>query len=292
MAQRSPSIDDAYQHCLDMARNHYENFPVASKLLPARLREPVAAIYAFARVADDIADEGDADADTRLRQLEQMDTLIQGLELGNVPEDPIYIALADTIAHHQLPTRLFRDLLDAFKQDVTKTRYNDFDELLDYARRSANPVGRLMLHLSGNDSEQNLNDSDKICTALQLINFYQDIQQDIRENDRVYIPLTELESYELGPEDIRMENQSAAMQALMQFQIHRAQKMLSDGAGLGKRLSGRFGLEIRLIVAGGLRVCYRLSQQEDLYSRPRLTRGDWLRILFAALFKRDQADAS
>ncbi|EDY87689.1 squalene/phytoene synthase [gamma proteobacterium HTCC5015] len=286
MSQRSQSIEAAYQHCLKLAESHYENFPVASKLLPSKLRRPVAAIYAFARTADDIADEGDADAQTRIKQLETLQTQLKRMERGESSQDPIFTALSDAIKQHKLPLNLFEDLLDAFKQDVTTTRYQNIDDVLDYARRSANPVGRLMLHLTQNDSEENLQDSDKVCSALQLINFYQDIQQDIQENDRIYIPLDELESYELGPEDIRMENQGAAMQALLQFQIHRAQKMLQDGATLGARLNGRFGIEIRFIIAGGLRICYKLSQQDDLYSRPRLNRSDWIRILFVALFKR------
>lgn len=278
-------IEEAYEHCLQVAENHYENFPVASKFLPPGLRKPVAAIYAFARLADDYADEGKLPPEERLQKLNLLETQLERMERGERSNDPVFTALSHTIRSHKLPLQLFRDLLSAFKQDVTQTRYETFDEVMDYARRSANPVGRLMLHLTDNASPENLKDSDRICTALQLINFYQDIQQDIQENDRIYIPLAELESYELGPEDIRMENQGAAMQALLQFQYHRAQKMLMDGAALGKRLKGRFGVEIRLIIAGGLRICHKLTTQDDLYSRPRLNKLDWLRILFYALFK-------
>ncbi|PIE36419.1 MAG: squalene synthase HpnC [Gammaproteobacteria bacterium] len=285
--EKSQAIQHAYQHCLNLAASHYENFPVASRLLPDKTRRPVAAIYAFARRADDIADEGELPPQERLRQLEQLEAQLDALASGTLSsDDPVLIALADTIEQHALPLSLFKDLLSAFKQDVTTTRYDNIDALLDYARRSANPVGRLMLHLTGNASDINLADSDKVCSALQLINFYQDIQQDINENDRLYIPLIELESYELGPEDIRMQNQGAAMQALLQFQFHRAQKMLRDGAALGSRLHGRVGFEIRMIIAGGLCICDKLIHQDDLYSRPRLNKRDWLRILLYALFKR------
>lgn len=280
-------LQAAYQHCLDLAESHYENFPVASKLLPEKTRKPVAAIYAFARKADDIADEGDLQAEERIRQLDVLETQLERMSRGEMSDDPGFTALADTIQQHKLPLQLFKDLLSAFKQDVTTTRYTTIEQIQDYARRSANPVGRLMLHLTNNASEENLADSDKVCTALQLINFYQDIQQDINENDRLYIPLAELESYELGPEDIRMQNQGSAMQALLQFQYHRAQKMLVEGSGLGGRLKGRFGFEIRMIIAGGLRICHKLAHQDDLYSRPRLNKLDWIRILMFALFRRN-----
>lgn len=279
-------IESAYAECLKLAESHYENFPVASKLLPSKMRKPVAAIYAFARQADDIADEGDLSAEERLKQLEVLNTQLERMERGEQSDDFMFTALSHAIKTHKLPLSLFRELLSAFKQDVSTNRYNTIEDVLDYARRSANPIGRLMLHLSNNASKENLADSDKVCSALQLINFYQDIQQDITENDRIYIPLNELESYELGPEDIRMENQGAAMQALLQFQFHRAQKMLNEGAALGKRLKGRLGFEIRMIIAGGLRISQKLMQQDDLYSRPRLNKIDKLRIFFYALLKR------
>lgn len=283
---KEQQIEDAYQHCLKLAESHYENFPVASKLLPEKTRKPVAAIYAFARKGDDYADEGELSAEERIRHLDIMETQLERMARGEMSDDPAFTALADAIQKYELPLQLFKDLLSAFKQDVSKTRYKTIEDVLDYARRSANPVGRLMLHLTDNATEENLKDSDKVCSALQLINFYQDIQQDISENDRIYIPLAELESYELGPEDIRMENQGSAMQALLQFQFHRAQKMLQEGAGLGGRLRGRFGFEIRMIIAGGLRICHKLNKQDDLYSRPRLNKLDWIRILLFALFKR------
>ena len=285
---KEKQVQEAYQYCLDLAESHYENFPVASKLLPEKTRKPVAAIYAFARKADDLADEGDMQAEERIRQLNILETQLERMARGESSEEPAFTALADTIKKYDLPLQLFKDLLSAFKQDVTTTRYNTIDEIQDYARRSANPVGRLMLYLTNNASEENLADSDKVCTALQLINFYQDIQQDIQENDRIYIPITELESYELGPEDIRMENQGAAMQALLHFQFHRAEKMLQEGSALGRRLHGRFGFEIRMIIAGGLRICHKLRHQDDLYSRPRLNKTDWIRILLFALFKKEQ----
>jgi squalene synthase HpnC len=181
------NLETAYRHCERLARSHCENFPVASWLLPRRLRRPIAVIYAFARTADDFADEGHYSAAQRLALLNGYGAKLQQLERGEATDDPLFIALADVIARYQLPLQLFYDLLSAFAQDVTKKRYTDFGELLDYCRRSANPVGRLLLHLSGNASAENLQLSDKICSALQLINFYQDLAQDFAENERIYL---------------------------------------------------------------------------------------------------------
>lgn len=275
-------IEKAYQHCQHIAATHYENFPVASWFMPKKIRAQVAAIYAFARKADDIADEGDDSCEQRLAKLVQLSDKLEKLSIHDA--DPVIAALADTANRFKLPLNLLHDLLSAFAQDVTVNRYSTFEEITDYASRSANPVGRMLLHLIGKDCAEYLELSDKICTALQLINFYQDITQDIEENNRVYIPLQELEAYELGVEDIRMQNQSAAMQNLMQFQYHRAHSMLKDGRFLGKKIRGKFGFELRLIIAGGLAICHKLKKQEDLYARPRLNLKDKITMFLYALF--------
>ncbi len=274
----------AYAWCRELARSHYENFPVASRLLPRDMRDGVAAIYAFARRADDFADEGDSDPATRLAQLDNC-----AAQLDRLPDadDPVFVALADLIPRYKLPKQLFHDLLSAFRQDVTTTRYENFDALLDYCRRSANPVGRLLLYLNASASEENLRLSDHICSALQLINFMQDLQQDYRENNRIYLPHDEMIHFGVTETDIAEQQNSASVCALIDYQLDRMKTMMHDGAALGSRLRGRFGLEIRLIIEAGLVVTEKLSKHGgDVFSRPRLTKKDYLKIVLRALFKK------
>ncbi len=278
------SIESAYRHCEQLARSHYENFPVASWLLPRALRRPIAVIYAFARNADDFADEGHYSHEQRLALLNGYSEKLRQLERGETVNDPVFIALADVIARHQLPLQLFHDLLSAFAQDVSQKRYANFAELLDYCRRSANPVGRLLLHLSGNDSEENLQLSDKVCSALQLINFYQDLAQDFDENGRIYIPEDEMRQFGINSRHFAARSHDREMIELMRFQVARAREMMQQGAPLGRQLKGRFGLEIRLIVEGGMAIINRLEQcADEPFARPRLRKRDGLRALWRAL---------
>jgi len=277
-------IKAAYKHCLKIAKNHYENFPVASWVVPRRMRWPIAAIYAFARKADDYADEGIVDDATRLQALNGMTEKINAIYAGSPPEEPMYIALADSIDRFNLPADLFHDLLSAFKQDVTHKRYADFGELMTYCRRSANPVGRLLLYLYGKTDRKSLGYSDAICSALQLINFYQDLAQDYDEMDRIYIPQDEIRAAFVNETYFKNRISDGPMTLLMRKQYLRANKLLNAGAPLGKTLKGRFGLEIRMIIAGASRILQKLDKQsEDLYSRPRLELGDWVWITWTAL---------
>lgn len=280
------TLPQAYAYCEQMARTHYENFPVASRLLPARLRRPIAVIYAFARSADDFADEGDLPAAQRLAALDGYGRELEALARGETGTHPIFIALADVIARHRLPLVLFHDLLSAFRQDVTQRQYADFEAVLDYCRRSANPVGRLLLYLNGAATAENLSLSDHICTALQLINFYQDLAQDHDEMGRIYIPQDEMRHYGVSMEHFRDHRNDAAMRELLLLQYRRCREMMCAGTPLGRRLTGRFGWEIRLIVAGGLRVLERLDATRDTapFSRPRLRRRDWAVILWRSIF--------
>ncbi len=274
----------AYQHCLDIAKNHYENFPVASWVLPRRMRLPIAAIYAFARRADDFADEGDNNNELRLQQLDALALQVEKLYAGETDTDPVFIALADTVQHFDLPQQLFLDLIDAFKQDVTKKRYDDFAELMQYCRRSANPVGRLLLHLYGQTDRKSLGQSDAICSALQLINFYQDMAQDYDEMGRIYIPQDEIRAAFVNESYFKNRRTDGPMILLMRKQYTRAHKLLQGGAGLGKSLQGRFGFEIRLIIAGASRILLKLDQQtDDVFSRPRLDLHDWLWVIWKAI---------
>lgn len=288
----TPETRAAYRHCLALARNHYENFPVASWALPRRLRGPVAAIYAFARTADDYADEpelpgeGPLDTATRHARLDAMAERLNAIGRGEAPDGPIFIALADTIRRFGLPLGLFHDLLSAFHQDVEKKRYADFGEVMDYCRRSANPVGRLLLYLFGAASTRNLALADGICSALQLINFMQDIGQDATENDRIYLPQDEMQRFGVSEEQIRRQRHSLQLGFLVDQQLDRAEKLLRAGCPLGIALRGRIGLELRLICEGGITVLHRLRQRQDVFERPRLKWRDGLGILRRALFPR------
>ncbi len=260
-----------------MSVDHYENFPVASLLVPARLRRPIEAIYRFARSADDIADEGDAAPGERLAGLDAYRAELDRIETGRAPQTPLFVDLAEEIARHALPIPLFRDLLDAFAQDVVKTRYADYPELLDYCRRSANPVGRLVLHLFGRSEAEHLEQSDCICTALQLINFWQDVAIDWKK-DRVYIPQTDFPHFRVGEDDIAHGRWSANWAALMNFEVDRATALIKRGAPLVHALPGRLGWEIRLTVQGGLRILEGIRRvRGDVFSRrPQLGKWDWL----------------
>jgi squalene synthase HpnC len=270
-----------------MSAGHYENFPVASLLLPARLRRPVAVIYRFARSADDFADEGDLMPAARLALLDGCRAELDRIEAGRPPQAPLFDELRDVVAVHRLPLAPFRDLLDAFSQDVTKQRYASFAELMDYCRRSAAPVGRLMLHLYGKSDADNVAASDSICSALQLINFWQDVEVDFGKK-RVYLPQDEMERFGVAEAQIAARDASGGWWNLMRFQIERARSILLSGAPLASRLPGRIGLEIRTVVQGGLRILEKLERvRGDVFRhRPVLKPLDWPLLLCRALLAR------
>jgi len=257
--------------------DHYENFPVASWLVPAPLRRPIEAIYAFARGADDIADEGNAPDAERLAGLARYGAALHAIERGESPAG--FERLAEVIRAHNLPTQLFRDLLDAFSQDVTTKRYADYPAVLDYCRRSANPIGRLLLHLFQETDATSLSESDAICSSLQLINFWQDVAVDWQK-DRVYIPGEDLDRFRVTEADIANGRSDERWSKLMAFECERARKLLMSGAPLGRRLPGRLGLEIRATVAGGARILDKIdAAQGDVFrKRPVLKAWDWLVI--------------
>ena len=268
-----------------MPVEHYENFPVASLLIPKAQRRAVEVIYAFARSADDIADEGDASEDARIAALKAYLVELDHIEHGETPATPLFQELADIVAKHDLPLKLFRDLISAFMQDVSVKRYDSFAPLLDYCRRSANPVGRLMLHLFKVATPLNLERSDQICTALQLINFWQDIAIDWNK-DRVYLPQDEMQKYRVSEQQLAARQWNANFAALLDFQIDRAQEMMLNGGDLAKDLPGRFGWEIRFTVLGGLRILEKLRRVRGnvFTKRPVLSKGDWPSIGLRALF--------
>ena len=267
-----------------MAQNHYENFPVASVLLPAALRRPVELIYAFARQADDFADEGDWPAPVRLANLAGFGRQLDLIESGATPSAPLFVDLAQIIREFHLPIGLFRDLLSAFSQDVVKTRYADFGEVMEYCRRSANPVGRLMLHLYRATEPRSLAWSDCICSSLQLINFWQDVEIDYRKN-RIYLPADEMAEYAVTESQIANREAGGNWRDLMLFQIDRTRQILLAGAPLGRTLPGRIGLELRMIVMGGNRILEKLqaSGGSVFRDRPVLRSFDWMVMLYRSL---------
>ncbi len=273
-----------------MAVDHYENFPVASLLLPAHLRQAVRDVYRFARSADDIADEGDAPPAQRLARLAAYRQALRTLEAGGTlaqddPLLPIFGPLGQTAVRHALPWQLFHDLLDAFGQDVAVHRYADLPGLLDYCRRSANPVGRLMLRLYEVDGEQALRQSDAVCTGLQLANFWQDVALDWRKG-RIYLPQDAMHRHGVTEAQIAEGRCDAAWRALMAEQTALARRHLEQGHGLPGRLPWRAGCELRLVIQGGLRILTRLDHiHYDVFAhRPTLRKRDWLILAWRAVF--------
>lgn len=278
------TMSHAIKASLALANTHYENFPVASFLLPMRLRKPIGLIYAFARNADDFADEGNLLPEQRLLLLDGYRQQLSRISAGETPDDALFVSLAEIIKQYKLPIQLFHDLLDAFSQDVVKSRYENFGEVMDYCRRSANPVGRLLLHLYGEVDERNLAYSDAICSALQLINFWQDVAIDYRK-DRVYLPQDELHKFGVTEAQIASGNPGGNWWMLMQFQIDRSRRLLQAGAPLGLVLKGRIGLEMRSIIAGGETILRKLHRhQGDMFNhRPVLRPWDWVYMTYRAI---------
>jgi len=267
-----------------MPVDHYENFPVASVLLPRRLVPAVEAIYAFARSADDLADEGDALPAQRLAALAAYEAALDAIARGEAQDDPMFSRLAGVIDQYKLPLQPFRDLLSAFKQDVGTSRYASFESLLDYCARSANPVGLLMLTLYGAADEENIRASNAICSSLQLINFLQDVAID-REKDRIYMPMDDLQRYRVTPAQLDKSEADVHFRALMRFQVGRARMLMLDGAPLALRLPGRIGWELRMVVQGGLRILEAIEQADyDVFRRrPQLGARDWLLIIWRSI---------
>ncbi|HOB00781.1 MAG TPA: squalene synthase HpnC [Casimicrobium huifangae] len=262
---------------------HYENFPVASVLLPRSIRPHVVAIYRFARHADDVADEGNAAAEKRLEALASLDREVRAMFAGTPASElslPTVRALYGLrIAYPQMTAEPFTDLLSAFAQDVVKKRYDDFPQLLDYCRRSANPVGRLMLALIQVGDPQALRASDQICSALQLINFWQDAAVDASRG-RVYVPQEDFRA--LGQTDASFP-QYPAHRALVQRQCERTLAMMTEGTTLLRFLSGRFRIEIAMTIAGGLRILEKIAANDyDVTRRPVLRWYDLPRLIIIA----------
>jgi phytoene synthase len=262
-----------------ITETHYENFPVGSRLLPKEIRPAIWAIYAFSRLADDFADEA-AYKDVRLQRLTEWQN---NLTDAFPPTHPVFIALHDTIVKYQLPVQLFTDLLTAFRMDVMENRYQNFDEVLFYCRHSANPIGRLVLQLFGQATQAHSQLADKICTALQLTNFCQDIGVDINK-DRIYLPLDEMERFDVTETQLRTGNVTDNFKRLMSLQIERTREIFVQGKPLGLMLPGKLGLEIRLTWLTGVSLLKKIvAAGFDVFQkRPTLTKRDFVRLFFVA----------
>ncbi len=266
-----------------LARRHYENFPVASLLMPRSYRAPVALIYAFARRADDIADEGDIPPAQRLRALKNMRELLDLARAGGAVQDSNIVALAHAMDEFRLPWQCLYDLLAAFAQDVTVSRYRDFESLRAYCTLSANPVGRLLLHLYDAATPHNVAYSDSICTSLQLINFLQDVDEDYRLRGRIYVPEDDMARFGVEEADFLSRRNDQRVHELFHFQLQRAAELLQTGSPLARALPGRFGRELRAVIAGGRRMVKKLRRRSDPFRRPRMHAGDWIAVAWSAL---------
>jgi squalene synthase HpnC len=267
---------------------HYENFPVASFLCPPAFRPPITAIYWFARTADDIADEGDATPEQRLADLADYRVDLQACSEGEAVSDKwpsVFNPLREAIAQFGLPINLLADLLTAFEQDVVKTRYATDVELLDYCRHSANPVGRLLLHLYGIHGEASLAQSDCICTALQLVNFWQDLSLDIPRG-RIYLPAERWARHGVTEPQLLALQVNMATTGLVEDSVRWARAMMLQGAPLARAVPGRAGWELRLVIQGGLRIAEKIEALDfrTLQYRPKIKAWDVAVMTWRALW--------
>lgn len=277
------TTEKAFAYCKAQAA-HYENFPVGSLLFPAKLRDHFFSIYAFSRGADDIADEGNLSQEERLKKLDEWGTLLQEVYSKGASQHPVFIALADTIERFSLKRETFERLLSAFRQDVTVKRYPTFGDVLNYCERSANPVGELVLSLFGQCDSTTLPYSDKICTALQLANFWQDVAVDY-EKGRIYIPLEDLTKFNVHEEDIAKKLYTVDFRGLLSFEVDRTSALFKEGENLIPLLKGRLKTEIQWVVNDGKSVLKKitLNDFDVLRKNNRLTAVDHIFNLAKAL---------
>lgn len=276
------NLESAYKDALDLAKSHYENFPVVSFFVPKHLRKHVAIVYQFARQADDIADEGNESAAIKQEQLnEYKRNLIKSIR-GDY-ESPFWFALSNTIKEKSLSPDNFLNLIQAFKQDTIKTRYNSFDDILNYCSNSANPVGRLILELNGIYNLTAFGYSDQICTALQLTNFYQDVSVDIQKN-RIYIPTDELKKYDVSEKQFENSKINDNFKQLLKLQVDRAKQKFSEGKKLLPYLHGRLKFQIRWTILGGEAILAKIESLDynTLQYRPTLSKIDMIKLALKA----------
>jgi phytoene synthase len=272
-------VEAAYVFCENLVRGHYENFPVASRLLFGRARRAIAALYGFARLSDDFADEPEYEG-VRLERLDEWRRELSAVRDGGAPGHPVFVALRDAAREFDLPLGPFEDLLNAFTQDVTKKRYESFAEVLDYCRRSANPVGRIVLMVHGYRDPELFRMSDAICTGLQLANFWQDMSVDLKK-DRIYIPREDFDRFGYSEGEMFRGVVNDALRRLTAFEVVRARGLFAEGRALPSKLSWPLSWEIALTLRGGLAILDKIEAQgfATLDRRPVLGKLDWLGAL-------------
>ena len=257
--ETAPSEPEARAYCERLARSHYENFSVASWFLPARLRQDFFNLYAYCRISDDLGDEvGDAAASLQL--LDEWEAELNACYDGH-PRHPVFVALSETVRKFEIPKHEFVDLLTAFRQDQTVQRYETFSDLLAYCRFSANPVGHLVLYLCGYRDPERQQLSDYTCTALQLANFWQDVSADYGKG-RIYLPLEDLRRFRVTEDEIRTDQNSAAVREMMQFEVQRAREWFAQGLPLASKVSGELAIDIELFSRGGLEILNAIESQD------------------------------
>ena len=275
-----PDLIAGYNEARQLAKSHYENFPVVSFLIPKKFRNDIAVIYWFARTADDYADEGNYSSSIKLEKLQAFEDRFKS-SLKDNPDTELEIALRNTIITRRLNPEYFFNLLKAFKQDVMKNRYEDFIEVMDYCSNSANPVGRILLELFDVRNEKAFYFSDKICTALQLTNFIQDTKIDFNKG-RIYFPIDEMGKFGVDEKMFEMNKISFNLKKLIEFSVNRTQIMFDEGKSLLEFLSGRFKYEIAWTIKGGEEILSKIRGSDfDVFTkRPVLTKTDYLKLLF------------
>jgi phytoene synthase len=291
LVNKDDLYNSSFKYCEDIAKGHYENFPVASLLLPKEKRKYVYAIYAFARAADDFADEEGIEGGVpkRLALLDEWNEKLKDCYSGKA-YDPIFIALGKTVIDNEIPIKPLEDLLSAFRQDVVKNRYETFDEVLDYCTRSANPVGRLVLMIFGCHDEEFFKYSDKICTALQLTNFWQDVEVDIRK-DRVYLPQTDMDMYGYTIKELGLKQFNDKFKELMKFEVERTEKLFDEGRKLLEMTAKdentkKLSKELKLTWLGGTAILKKIKELDYnvLTARPQITGLDKIKIFLSSRF--------
>jgi len=278
---RAPSLADAYIYCERLARRHYENFSVATWFLPKRLRQHFFNIYAYCRISDDLGDEtGDPAASLQL--LDEWERELNACYAG-APRHPVFVALAGTVRQFDIPEYEFSDLLTAFRQDQTTTRYETFDDLLGYCRNSANPVGHLVLYLCGYRDAERQQLSDFTCTALQLANFWQDVSIDY-DKGRIYLPLEDLRKYSVSEEDISSQRNSTGFREMMRFEVQRAREWFDRGLPLVSKVGRELAIDIELFSRGGQEILSAIERQDYavLGNRPVISKSRKLAIVARA----------
>src|SRR5208337_4513779 len=274
----------AYAECRRLARRHYENFPVASYLVPSDKRDALAAIYAFARYADDVADEPGVEG--RLEKIAAWREMLRQCYSGEA-HHPVFLALGDSVRRFTLSLENLENMLRAFESDVGVNRHRDFSSLLAYCACSANPVGRLVLELFGHRDPELFALSDCLCTALQLTNFWQDVAQDL-ERDRIYLPLEDLERFHYTLDDLRAGRVDDRWRELLKFEIMRTRQFFEQGKALPERVAPQLRVQLRLTWLGGMSVLGKIERvgYDVFLRRPSLSKLDFVRLYFRARYSR------